>query len=422
MSLIFSNNNLYRKEAIFFLFLYLTLITSFIFGENSTGGAIKDYLNQKNASQGFATEFFKTFYEYDTFATRHSPVLIIFLSLFEKINIPDTFIRLIHTHLCLLLPFVFYRCLSIKFSDIDKKILFFFVSLIFLSPTFRSLAIWPDSRLFGLILFTLSIYYFLQFDESKNFKFAIYNVFVLAFSAYISPNFSVFSIFFLINFILYYGFFSRKILYLVIINLVLAFPAFYYIFILDVNFLLKSAAIAIDSSEKIIFNNLFNDILISFSIILFYLLPFYFLKIIRVNNILNLKNILISIFIFSICLFNFNYNYSFSGGGIFFKLSNYIFNNNYLFYFISFFATLIICSLISKNYLNILLFVLIILNNPQYTIYHKYFDPFILIVFFTIFSFKLDLSKVYHKKNYLLIFAYFLVFLIISNLKLILVV
>ena len=202
----------------------------------------------------------------------------------------------------------------------------------------------------------------------------------------------------------------------------LAFPALYYIFIFDVNFLLKSAAIAIEPSEKFIFNNLFNDILITFSIILFYLLPFYCLKIIRVNNILNLKNILISIFIFSICLFNFNYNYSFSGGGIFFKLSNYFFNNNYLFYFISFFATLIIFSLISKNYLNILLFVLIILNNPQYTIYHKYFDPFILIALLTIFSFNLDLKKVYHKKNYLLIFAYFLVFLIISNLKLIVVV
>ena len=422
MSLIFSNYKSYRKETIFFLFLYLTLITSFIFGENSTGGAIKDYLNQKGASRAFATEFFKTFFEYNTFATRHSPVLIIFLSLFERINIPEPFIRLIHTHLCLLLPFVFYKCLSIKFIHIDRKILFFFVSLIFLSPTFRSLAIWPDSRLFGLILFTLSIYYFLQFDESKNFKFAIYNVFVLAFSAYISPNFSVFSIFFLINFILYYGFFSKKILYLLIINLVLAFPALYYIFILDINFLLKSAAIAIEPGEKIIFNNLFNDILITFSIILFYLLPFYFFKIIRVNNILNLKNILISIFIFSICLFNFNYNYSFSGGGIFFKLSNYFFNNNYLFYFISFFATLIIFSLISKNYLNILLFVLIILNNPQYTIYHKYFDPFILIALLTIFSFNLDLKKVYHKKNYLLIFAYFLVFLIISNLKLIVVV
>ena len=50
------------------------------------------------------------------------------------------------------------------------------------------------------------------------------------------------------------------------------------------------------------------------------------------------------------------------------------------------------------------------------------FDPFLLIAFLTIFSFKLDLKKVYYKKNYLFIFGYFLVFLIISNLKLILLV
>ena len=79
-------------------------------------------------------------------------------------------------HLCLFLPFIFYKCLTVKFSEIDKKILFFLSSLIFLSPTFRSLAIWPDSRLFGLILFTLSIYYFLKFEDSKDFKFAIYNI------------------------------------------------------------------------------------------------------------------------------------------------------------------------------------------------------------------------------------------------------
>ena len=154
------NNNKYLKEAIFIIFFYLTLIISFILGENSTGGAIQDYFNQKNASQGFASEFLKTLYEYDKFETRHSPVLIIFLSLFEKFNLPDTLIRLIHLHLCLFLPFVFYKCLIIKFSEIDKKILLFLTSLIFLSPTFRSLAIWPDSRLLGLILFTLSVYYF----------------------------------------------------------------------------------------------------------------------------------------------------------------------------------------------------------------------------------------------------------------------
>ena len=119
------NNNAYLKETIFFLFLYLTLIISFILGENSTGGAIQDYINQKNASQGFASEFLKTLNEYDTFETRHSPVLIIFLSLFEKINLPDTLIRLIHLHLCLFLPFIFFICLTIKFKKIDRKILIF---------------------------------------------------------------------------------------------------------------------------------------------------------------------------------------------------------------------------------------------------------------------------------------------------------
>ena len=182
---------------------------------------------------------------------------------------------------------------------------------------------------------------------------------------------------------------------------------------------LKNINLDIEENEKIIFNNLFNDILITFSIIFFYLIPFIFLKIIRIKNIFNLKKILISILIFSICVFYFDYNYFYSGGGIFFKVSNFFFNNNYLFYLISFFAILFTYTLISEKYLNILLFVIIILNNPQYTMYHKYFDPFLLIAFFTIFSFNIDLKKMFQAKNYLLVFFYFLVFLFISNLKLI---
>ena len=419
MSSVILDKNIYKKEIVFFLILYTSLIISFFLGENSTGGAIGDYINQKRASQAFASEFLKTFFEYDTYGTRHSPILIIFLSLFEKIKLPDIFIRLIHLHLALFLPFIFYKCLSVKFKEIDKKILFFLSCLIFLSPTFRSLAIWPDSRLLGLVLFVISIYYFLKFEESKNFKFAIYNVIFLALSAYLSPNFSVFSIFFFTKFVLNYGILSKKIFSIITINFILALPIFYYIFVLDVNFLLKTAAVGIEENEKIIFNNLFNDILITFSIIFFYLIPFIFLKIIRIKNIFNLKKILISILIFSICVFYFDYNYFYSGGGIFFKVSNFFFNNNYFFYLISFFAILFTYTLISEKYLNILLFVIIILNNPQYTIYHKYFDPFLLIAFFTIFSFNIDLKKMFQAKNYLLVFFYFLVFLFISNLKLI---
>ena len=420
MTQIISGKNSYMKEILFLFILYLTLIISFFFGENSTGGAIIDYNNQQSISKKFSENFLSTLLSFDSFNTRHSPVLIIFLSLFEKINLPDLLIRLIHLHICLLLPIFFYKCLILKFNHTDKRILFLLSALIFLSPTFRSLAIWPDSRLLGLVLFTLSVFYFLKFDASKNFSYAMYNIFTLALSAYVSPNFSVFSIFFMIKFIFHYSFLSKKILSLILLNLFLALPAFYYIFILDINFFLKSA-IGIKGDESIIFHNLFNDILITFSLIFFYLIPFVSLKIIKLDNFLNLKNLTITVLIFLVCFLNFDYNYAYSGGGIFFKLSNFIFNNNYLFYIISFFSILLMCALLMENYYNVLLFALIILNNPQYTIYHKYFDPFLLIVFFTIFSLKIDLKRISKMKNYLFIFAYFLVFLVISNLKLTLV-
>jgi len=417
MSKFFLKKNSYNKEILFLLFLYLTLIVSFFFGENSTGGAIKDYLNQKGISQKFSSNFFQTFYEYDNFSTRHSPILIIFLSFFEKINLPDFVIRLIHLHICLFLPLIFFKCLKLKFKEIDEKILLLLAALIFLSPTFRSLSIWPDSRLFGLIFFSISIFYFLKFNENKKIEFVFLNVFFVALSSYLSPNFSVFSIFFITKFISFYRFFSKEILIIILLNFILALPAFYYIFILDINFFLKSAAIGIENNEKIIFNNLFNDILITFSIIFFYLIPFLFLKIIKINKILTIKNFLISLAIFLVCVLNFNYNYSYSGGGIFFKFSNFFFENNYLFYFITLISIYLVLPLIMNNYFNLLFFLLIIFNNPQYTLYHKYFDPFLLLTFFTIFNLNFNLNKIVYRKNYLYIFSYFVVFLIISNLK-----
>ena len=45
---IFNNNNLQLNKEILFLFsLYVSLIIGFVFGENSTGGAILDYENQR---------------------------------------------------------------------------------------------------------------------------------------------------------------------------------------------------------------------------------------------------------------------------------------------------------------------------------------------------------------------------------------
>ena len=193
-------------------------------------------------------------------------------------------------------------------------------------------------------------------------------------------------------------------------------PAVYYIFILDINFLNKTAATNFNHNDKIFFNNIFNDILITFSLIFFYLLPFLIENIVKYSKIFKLSNLLFSIIIFLLCVNFFNYNYSYSGGGIFFKISNFFFNNNYLFFIIGFISIFIFLPFLKNNKENLLILILILINNPQYTIYHKYFDPFLLIMFFSLFNFEISLKEKKIKSFYLIYF-YFLTFLIVSNLK-----
>ena len=411
------NNNYFRKEIVFFLVLYSSLIISFILGENSTGGAIIDYTNQKSISRKFANDFLQTLLNYDSFSSRHSPILIIFLSFLEKINFSDEIIRLIHMHICLFLPFIFFKILREKFDIKNTNSLLILSCLVFLSPTFRTLSIWPDSRLLGLLLFSISILYYLKFLKHKKFSYVIFNIITCSLSAYVSPNFSLFSIFFFIGYVLHYGLVSKETNIAAFLNLILALPALYYIFILDINFINKSAAIGLNTGDNILFVNFFNNIILTFSLFFFYLLPFVIIKSIKIENLFSFKNIIISSILLLILIYNFDYKYELSGGGIFFKLSFFLFQNNYLFFFISFFSILFTVALIQTNISNIFLFLLIILNNPQYTIYHKYFDPFILITLFSIFIIKININKFSNLKNILFIYFYFLSFLIISNAK-----
>ena len=157
--------------------------------------------------------------------------------------------------------------------------------------------------------------------------------------------------------------------------------------------------------------------LITFSLIFFYLIPFLFTKIFQINKIFSIDNLLISLFVFFILALNFDYKYELSGGGIFFKVSYFIFENNYLFLVISLISIFFILPILRENKSNLLFFLLILLNNPQYTIYHKYFDPFLLISFFSIFVFKKNLILIASIRNIFYIYTFFLSFLIISVYK-----
>ena len=171
----------------------------------------------------------------------------------------------------------------------------------------------------------------------------------------------------------------------------------YYLFFLEVNFLTISAVPEVDFITRI---NPFNKILIISSLIFFYMIPLILNNLSTKNFIINFKisHFFYSIIIFICSIYFFDYLSEYTGGGIFFRLSFLLFDNKYFFFAVSFISIILIFNIIKLNFNNILLFLVLILSNPQLTIYHKYYDPLLLILFFLFFEFNFSKEKIFSKK------------------------
>ena len=403
---VFSLNNIF-----FLLFLYLTLIIGFIYGENLNHGAYSDWVVNRDVIKDFSNNFTYTFLNYDSYGHRHSPIYLIFLSLFLDLGLDIDQVRFVHLHLCISLIVIFYQCLRLIFTNINNNYLFLISLIIFLSPTFRSLAIWPDSRLPGLIFFVLTIYFFLRFKITNNLRYTWYTCGSLLISSYISPNFSIFFPYFFFFFLKKVKF--KELSFLIIFNFLATLPILYYIFILDVNFLAAGTTPGLNN-ESINFSfNLSDKLMIISSIIFFHLSPTLFMdNFFNQFKIFIFKNFIILIPLVVCLIYFFNYQLSYTGGGVFFILSNLLFNNNYLFYIGSFFFISFVLYISSLNFNNFFLLSLLIVSNIQNTIYHKYYEPLIFIIFFTLIKYP-EVENFLKKKNnifylYLLSFIYIL--------------
>jgi len=402
----------FHNNIFLLLFLYITLIIGFIYGENLNYGSYGDWVGANlRPIKDFSNDFTYTFLNYDSYGHRHSPIYLIFLSLFLDLGLDIDQVRFFHLHLCISLIVIFYQCLRLKFNNINNNYLFLLSLIIFLSPTFRSLAIWPDSRLPGLTFFVLSIYFFLKFTHKNEVKYAWYTCASLVVSSYISPNFSVFFPYFFFFFLKKVKF--KELSFLIIFNFLASLPILYYIFILDVNFLTAGETPYLNN-ESINFSfNLSNKLMIISSIIFFHLSPILLMD----NFYDQFKNFLLKKFIILIplliCLiYFFNYQLSYTGGGVFFILSNLLLDNNYLFYIGSFFFIGFVLYISSFSLNNFSLLTLLIISNIQNTIYHKYYEPMVFIMFFTLIKYP-EVENFLKKKNnilylYLLSFIYIL--------------
>ena len=362
---------------LYYLILYLSLLVGFYYGEDFAGGfkydlqthkMLLDNLFNKNLSYGLLN--------YDIFYVPHSPIFIIYLLFLKKIFLVEEIYRLINLHFSLLLPFFVGLSLKVKYRLKKNDIRYLLPSIFIFSPYFRAGCIWTDDNLLAMIFLSISIYFFVKHEKDKgNIKNVLISAFFLAISAYFRPIYSILSIYFFLNFFLNLKI-SKKLLFYILLNLFLALPAFYYIFILEIN----KWAISYLFRE-----NIFTILSLSSSIIVFYFLPFIIKDYKSIFKlILNKKNYLFYLIILSLVIYFFEYNISYSGG-ILLKFSNLFFGNNYFFYLISSVCILLIYSIFfskirDKNFFDLILIIILFTLEIDGVIYHETYDPLIYIL------------------------------------------
>ena len=310
-----------------------------------------------------------------------------------------------------LIPFIFYLSLKEKFKNIDNLDLLVLVSLIIIFPSFQYSAIWGNSHNTSLIFFILSILFHQKLinQNYNSYNLQILTVFSLSLAAYTKQFYVFFFIFLLLDF-----FKNLKIsnfIFILLFTTILAVPG--------ILFLIKNPLLFFGYKGET--TNFFSSILISSSIIFFYLLPFIIQEIyskVKQNNfnilsIFNYKIFTSSVLIFLISFVNFFYNGSI-GGGVFYKLFFHLINIKFIFFIFSFLGIYFLFYFTKNQYRYYLLSIFLLTTfSTGYWIFQKYFE----IMFFFIFLFYYydqSLKQEIKEKNLILV-IYFSSYFIISN-------
>jgi hypothetical protein len=281
------------------------------------------------------------------------------------------------------------------------------LSLLFL-PFYRASTFWPNAHLTALIFLLSANYFYILSLNSKNFVYKFFLIFFLSLSTYCMQPYALFFIFYLVN---YYKNESLSIFFSIFsICIIFSLPAFYIILNTpmgnhDLNFTA----------------NISYTIITNFSIISFYFLFFIFNKntLLKVKNIfmdINKFEILFFLFLYLLLIFNYESNFPF-GGGVFYKLSNLLLDNNSLFFLTSFLGLILswIFFKINKNILYI-----IALNNFTaigYVTSQKYFEPIFLVLILVMCKNFLSKNIIESKLNSVLFYSIGLIYYIAASIN-----
>ena len=373
-------NQNYMLALIFVLIPVASLFTGFFFDEDlSTGGSRWDFDTTWTVVVDYSNFNFLDAKLKNGADPRHLPLHYFILSIVYKILNDQNFVRLFYLFFSLLMPVFLYLNL-VKIYNY-RKIFILIISFSFLFfPYFRSSALWPNAHLTALIFFVISNFFYLRaLDKNRLFDKTL-NLLFLAFATYTMQTYVILFIFYLSNYFLN----EKKKIFtnLFLFCCFLGLPGLYF---LALNEKMLNLPITRD---------LFYTITNNFSIIFFFLLFFLFNKNnykVFINQFYNLKVIEITFIFFLFLFITYNLNYDvltskLHGGGFFYKISHFVFNNNIIFLSSFFFSLFAIFLLIKEDFNFFYIIILINIMGLNYQIYQKYFEPLLLIMIFILFK------------------------------------
>ena len=395
-----------NQKIYFYLLGIFSLVISSIMGENSSGGSKLDNEITRQFIDNFLISFDNGIKYFINSGQVQSPIFYVLTSLIEK-SLGFNFLKFSYLFISALIPAIFYISLKKKFIKINKNILFLLSLIIFLSPYFRSSAVWVTTDNFAIIFFILSENKYLDFEEKNTNRNILLCIFYISIASYIRQYYIIFFLFYFLKFFQVLN--LKRILNLIFITTIIFIPFFvYYYYFFKVNIIDQSFG---QSTFGI---NIINNILIFSSLYLFYTIPFYInnLTEIKKNIFKNLNKFLIIFFVFGAIYFYYPISLDTFGGGVFIKISN-ILNSKIIFLTSSFLGTLLILMNLNKN--NFIVYLCLIFAFPTIIIYQKYYDPLLIMTVLTLtkdgmLNQILNLNKI----NLIYIYSYFIFFLITS--------
>ena len=182
-----------NKRFYIYLFCIFTLFISYLLKENSSGGSKFDNIITLQYVENFKYGFSYGLNYFITSQQIHSPIFYFLKAKFLLISNEEIF-SLTYLLLSSIIPLFFYKTLKKKFINSENKNILFAISLlIFLSPYFRSSAVWATNDNLALLFVTISLYFFISsFSKLKKKSYYYFiSILFLIIASYIRQNYSL---------------------------------------------------------------------------------------------------------------------------------------------------------------------------------------------------------------------------------------